>query len=38
MFNNKLIPVLGLATLISVPAAADVYYTEQIPASQDTTR
>jgi len=37
MYSNKLIPVVGLAMLISVPAVADVYYTEQIPASQDNT-
>ena len=37
MFVKKIIPFLGLSLLISVPAVADVYYTEQIPASQDNT-
>jgi hypothetical protein len=37
MYNNKLILILGLVMLVSNPAAADVFYTEQIPASQDAT-
>jgi len=37
MYIKKLIPFLGLSMLMSVPAAADLYFTEQIPASQDNT-
>jgi hypothetical protein len=37
MNNKVLVPFLGLTLLASVPAVADVYYTEQIPASQDST-
>jgi hypothetical protein len=37
MFVKKIIPLLGLSMLMSVPAVADVYFTEQIPASQDST-
>lgn len=37
MYNNKLIPALALTMLVSIPASADVFYTEQIPASQDVT-
>ena len=34
---KKLIPFLGLTMLLSVPAVADLYITEQISASQDNT-
>jgi hypothetical protein len=37
MTNKKLIPLLGLSMLVSVPAVADLYFTEQITASQDNT-
>jgi len=37
MYIKKLIPCLGLSMLMSVPAVADLYFTEQIPASQDNT-
>jgi len=37
MCIKKLIPFLGLTMLVSVPAVADLYFTEQITASQDNT-
>jgi len=37
MYIKKLIPLLGLSMLMSVPAAADVFYTVQIEANQDNT-
>lgn len=37
MDNKKLIPCLGLTMLLSTPAVAELYVTEQILASQDNT-
>jgi hypothetical protein len=37
MLVKKIIPFLGLSLLMSVPAVADMYFTERIPASQDNT-